>query len=98
MTVYKCPICKQGDIEIHTTRSGPPGFRMTDYEMLNRSCDCITKTGEAISMAIIDSQEEFPKTTCELCGESEATVKYPTKSWVGEYSYICTDCFSKKMA
>ncbi|MFE4029114.1 hypothetical protein ACFX4N_23455 [Priestia sp. YIM B13551] len=96
---YLCPICNQGHITIITERTGPPGFRDTDYDITKQTCECITFHGEVISMAIMSYTDEknIPKGICESCDEMEATIKYPTKSWVGEYKNICSSCFEIKM-
>ncbi|MGR6342414.1 hypothetical protein ACU5CE_32180 [Priestia megaterium] len=96
---YKCPICKKGYITILAERTGAPGFRKTDYHITNKTCECITYDCENVALAIIDyNNEEFMQNeTCESCDELEAIMKYPIKSWGGEYTNICSNCFKIKM-
>lgn len=39
---YKCPICNKGSITIEEDRVGEPGFRETEFQVSNVTCECIT--------------------------------------------------------
>ncbi|TBX50339.1 hypothetical protein E0M27_27890 [Bacillus mycoides] len=96
---YLCPLCEQGQISITKERTGPPGFRTTDYDITSKTCDCITYECEAVAMAIMSYKDEtlIKTDTCEECKKEKATIHYPVKSWVGEYKDICPHCFKKEM-
>lgn len=96
---YTCPICKQGYITIEKERTGPLGFRETDYDITNKTCECITYDCELIALAIMGYKDEkyIKNETCESCGEREATINYPIKPWAGEYKKICPNCFQIEM-
>ncbi|PEY35742.1 hypothetical protein CN354_15065 [Bacillus cereus] len=49
---YVCPICKEGYITIEEERTGSPGFRDTDYNITNKTCECITYECELIALSI----------------------------------------------
>ena len=96
MKVYKCPICKKGNITIETQRTGPTGFRDTDIDIVDTTCDCITYKCEATAMAIIHTNDVKSK-VCEDCGCKNPMIHYPVRSWVGEWKDICVECFKKEM-
>ncbi len=96
---YKCPICSDGIFEIIETRNGPPGFRMTDYDLGLQSCDCDIKTNETNLMAIKSFKEEGYDVRCDFCNKEVALIKYDhyDKDDNGDIEYkettICPKCF-----
>ena len=95
---YVCPIC-ENELEINAERTGPAGFRVTDYSIQNKTCNCITYECDVIAMAIKSYKNEklIEKDDCEECKVEKATVHYPVKPWAGEYKDICSYCFKKEM-
>ncbi|PEK30526.1 hypothetical protein [Bacillus toyonensis] len=93
---YICPICEEGQITINKERTGPPGFRESEFDITNTTCDCITYESESIALAIM-GYKKTKNDICESCSESKATIQYPVKSWAGEYKGICSDCFKIEM-
>lgn len=96
--LYLCPIC-ENELDIIEERTGSPGFRDTDYYIVNKTCKCITYECNSIAMAIQSYKNEklIKKDDCEECGVEKATIHYPVKSWAGEYKDICSHCFKKEM-
>lgn len=94
---YICPICNEGTIEIISERTGPPGFRTTDYDFGETTCDCITYKCEATAIAISEDKKRIESDICQECKDEKATIHYPVKSWAGEYKDICPSCFKKEM-
>lgn len=96
---YNCPVCLKGNITIEKERTGPPGFRDTDYNITKKTCECINYNCDTVAIAIIDSQDKskLKSQYCERCNNNQAVVHYGVKSWVGEYIDICTDCFKLEM-
>lgn len=97
---YKCPICNKGSITIEEDRVGEPGFRETEFQVSNVTCECITAFNTIIVLAIINytNKEVEEGKACENCGDLEANIIYPTRPWVGESKDICSDCFKKEVA
>ena len=96
---YICPICNEGTIEIISERTGPPGFRETDYYFGEINCDCITYQCENVAIAIKYSADKdtIKAAICQECNDEKATVHYPIRAWLGEYKDICPSCFRKEM-
>ncbi len=96
---YTCPICEKGTMTIWTERSGPPGFRDTDWFLDNKTCDCEIYESDNMLMAIqsFNDYKLIKKDICENCEENKATIHNPVKAWLGEYEDICTNCFKIKM-
>jgi len=96
---YICPICDKGNITIEQERTGPPGFRDTDYNILKKTCECITYDCETVALAIKSYKDNkyIKHEVCENCGEAEANIHYPMKAWAGEYKDICSSCFEVEM-
>lgn len=92
---YTCPICEKGTMTIWTERSGPPGFRETDWFVKDKTCDCKIPPSNHMLMAIesFKDENEIENKTCERCGNSPSTIHNPIRSWMGEFEDICTDCF-----
>lgn len=88
---YICPICTQGYITIEIERTGPLGFRTTDFNITNKTCECITYNCETIALAITSytDRDNSQNETCESCGELEAIINYPIN--------MCSNCFKIEM-
>ncbi|PED73044.1 hypothetical protein CON97_05405 [Bacillus pseudomycoides] len=95
---YVCPICKEGYITINKERTGPRGFRESEFSITNKTCECITHDSEFIATVIVcNNDERIENETCENCGESESTIHYAIIPELGKYKDICTDCFKIEM-
>ena len=95
---YLCPICERGHMTITEERTGPPGFRDTDYDIIDKTCECISFAPDVIISAIksYKGDKYIPNEKCECCSESEATIYF----WYwqpGENKKICSSCFKTKM-
>lgn len=95
MSIYKCPICEQGYLEIIMERTGPIGYRETEINIVNNSCGCVKMLGGEVGLAIMSYKDkaQIKHKVCEHCGQSAATIHNPIRAWAGEYQDICTACF-----
>ena len=93
---YICPICDKGNITIEQERTGPPGFRDTDYNILQKTCECITYNCDAVAVAIQSYKDKkyIKEEVCEKCGVEEATINFFTSNG---YKNICSSCFEVEM-
>ena len=96
---YNCPICKASNLQIQQERVGEPGFRETEYEIVNRDCNCITFECDTVIWTIMNSEKmsEENKEKCAFCSEKQAVSKYPSGKIGEQDQAICGECFSKKM-
>lgn len=97
---YTCPICDEGKITITSERTGPRGFRETEYKLEGTTCGCITVNIYNLAIALemsADAKKYIKNNICEDCLEEKATIHYPIKAWMGEYKDICPDCFKKEL-
>lgn len=96
---YICPFCEKGQMTIYTERTGPKGFRTTDWFVTNQTCDCEIYESDNTLMAIesFKDYDQIKNDICECCKENQSTIHNPIKAWLGEYEDICTECFKIKM-
>ena len=93
-----CPICTKGTFVIKSERTGDPGFRTTDYDLVSKTCNCISKFNENILYTLLDFQRSKIKADlCEDCNAALPQIHFPVKSWAGVYKDICIHCFIKEV-
>ena len=100
MSKYICPICNEGTITISSERTGPKGFRETEYTLEGATCGCITVDSYDLAIALemsADAEKYIKTEICEECHDEKASVHYPIAAWKGEFKDICPTCFKKEL-
>lgn len=96
-----CPICEKGKFHITSERTGPQGFRTTDYDLVSKTCDCVsTLNNEDIlyTLAYEGNSSKIKADLCEDCHNEVPKIHFPLKSWAGIYKDICISCFAKEVS